>query len=133
MKHLPFTLFITFVILVLSLMPVPETPLSDVQFIDKWTHVAMYLGLSWAFCLDLYLLIRAARRENIEARLSHLILLTGALVYPIFLGGLTELLQAYCTNGMRSGEWLDWLADAVGALIGSLIGIIVLRRVADKA
>ena len=28
---------------VLCFMDIPETPLSEVRFIDKWTHSAMYL------------------------------------------------------------------------------------------
>ena len=46
----------------------------------------------------------------------------GVTVY----GALLELLQHYCTL-TRSGEWLDVLADFIGAIIGVLI-VIVWRR-----
>lgn len=42
-----------------------------------------------------------------------------------------ELMQAYCTT-YRSGEWLDFLADSLGALIGFLIGCllnVVLKKI----
>ncbi len=41
------------------------------------------------------------------------------------MGGLIEVLQATCTGGMRSGDWLDFAADAVGATAGSAIGILL--------
>ncbi len=39
----PFTTLLLVVIWVLCFIPIPESPLSHVSFIDKWTHVAMYL------------------------------------------------------------------------------------------
>ena len=42
----------------------------------------------------------------------------------VALGGLMELLQAYCTT-TRSGEWLDFWSDSVGVLLGTLIGLIL--------
>lgn len=46
-----------------------------------------------------------------------------ALAGMILLGGLMELLQAYCTT-TRSGEWLDFWADTVGVLLGNGVGLI---------
>lgn len=43
------------------------------------------------------------------------------------MGGLIELLQAYCTGGRRSGEWLDLLADVVGAVLATIIGMLWAR------
>ena len=51
-KHYPFTWFIFAIVMILSFMPVPETPLSDVAFIDKWTHIVMYFGQAGAIWLD---------------------------------------------------------------------------------
>jgi VanZ family protein len=42
----------------------------------------------------------------------------------ILLGGLIELLQAYCTT-TRSGEWLDFFADSIGVLLGNAIGLLM--------
>ena len=38
----------------------------------------------------------------------------------IVLGGMLELLQEYCTE-TRAGEWLDFVADTVGVLLGGLL------------
>ena len=43
------------------------------------------------------------------------------------MGGLIEILQSQCTNGNRSGEWLDFFADAMGSTIALLIGILLVR------
>ena len=49
---------------------------------------------------------------------------------PALMGGLIELVQAYCTGGRRSGEWMDWAADSIGVAIGAVIGILLAARLA---
>ena len=41
-KTYPLSCCLIVAIWVLCLMPVPETPLSNVKLIDKWAHVSMY-------------------------------------------------------------------------------------------
>lgn len=41
----PLSVLSVAVIWVLCLIPIPETPLSDVSMIDKWTHFVLYGGL----------------------------------------------------------------------------------------
>lgn len=143
MKKYPYTLFISLVIAVLSLMPVPETPLNEINFIDKWTHLLMYFGQTSAFWLD-YCRQRGLRLfcskapffvpRSLQVELmNRKHLLWGGLAFPIFWGGLMELLQAYCTNHMRSGDWVDWVADALGSVIGYgfcalLVGLFFKRK-----
>jgi len=44
-RNYPLTLFCLALVWFLSLLlVVPETPLNDVAFIDKWTHLVMYGG-----------------------------------------------------------------------------------------
>ena len=47
-----------------------------------------------------------------------------AVLGMILLGGLMELLQAYCTT-TRSGEWLDFWADSLGVLLGNAVGLLM--------
>lgn len=42
----PFSLLFAVFIWVICLIPIPETPLSDVRMIDKWTHIALYFIFS---------------------------------------------------------------------------------------
>ena len=37
-----------------------------------------------------------------------------------------ELLQAHCTT-TRSGEWLDFWADSLGVVLGTLVGLTYQR------
>ncbi len=105
-------------------MNVPDTPLSHVTLIDKWTHFTMYGCL----CLIIGLEIQKNHRpkqDGLWQQLRRQLVYTWLL--PILMSGLIELLQAYCTGGRRSGEWLDFVANAIGATIGTTIGILLAR------
>lgn len=99
----------------LSTIRVPEhAPLSDVPFIDKWTHFVMYAGLSFAMWVDF---------KGLVKRLPPTFYLM-MFVYPTLLGVLLEFIQEYLTT-YRSGEVLDGVADGVGALLGTLICMLI--------
>lgn len=121
-RKYPFSTFCLALIGVLSFTPFfPETPLDNVKFIDKWTHLVMYGGTcSIIWWEHLRLCKKETRRPNLRA------LFWFALVGMIILGGLVELGQAYCTTS-RSGEWLDFYADTVGVLLGNILGLIMNR------
>ncbi len=114
----PFSLVLTAVIWVVSLIPIPETPLDNVSMIDKWTHLAMY-GL-------LALTIGLEHRKSHRPASGRWLLVWG-WVAPMLMGGLLELLQATCTGGQRNGDWLDFAANAVGATLGWLTGSLLAR------
>ena len=118
-KTYKLTTVLLVVIWVLCFMPIPETPLNHVQLIDKWTHTAMYLGLGLVIAFEY------ERAHHPQASSWLLFVYVGLL--PSLMGGLIELLQAYCTGGRRSGEWLDLLADVVGAVLATIIGMLWAR------
>ena len=96
----------------------PRTRLNDVPLIDKWVHVAMYLGTCSLIWFEY---LRAHRRPQWRR------LLTWAIVAPAAMSGLIELLQAYCTGGRRSGDWLDLAANACGVTLALAFGWAVAR------
>ncbi len=110
----PMSTLLVLLIWVICMIPIPETPLNDVAFIDKWTHLVMYGTLVIVIMTEYGLRRRTVRWGRF--------LLFGLLA-PICMGGLIELAQAYLTNGVRSGDWIDFAANAMGAVIGCLIGI----------
>lgn len=114
----PFTTILLVVIWVLCFIPIPESPLSHVSFIDKWTHIAMYFVLSVSVMYE----YQKTHTDNLVAKYSQY-----AWLLPVVMGGVIEILQAYCTGGRRSGEWLDFAADALGSTIALLIGILLVR------
>lgn len=119
----PVALLCFLLIWYLSFFTPPKTELDDVAFIDKWVHVVMYGGS----CLVLW--IEHLRHHHLTKQpLCQQRLLLWAWVAPILMSGLIELLQAYCTGGRRSGDWLDFAANAVGVTGAALVGWL-LRKV----
>lgn len=113
-RKYPFSVFCFACIWVLSLVPFfPETPLDNVEFIDKWVHFVMYGGS----CLVLWLeYLRRHRKADYRK------LFCWAWLMPCLMGGLLELMQAYCTT-TRNGDWLDFLANATGVTLAAVIGL----------
>ena len=115
-RQYPLSTLCIALIWILSLTPFfPETPLDDVAFIDKWTHLVMYGGTTAVIWWE------HRRHNSAQRRWRWALCVTLSM---IALGGLLELLQAYCTT-TRSGEWLDFWADSLGTLSGTLIGLAV--------
>lgn len=124
-KKYPISLFLVVAIWIICLIPIPETPLDDVPMIDKWTHFVMYGSLcSVIFAEYAY--------RHIKTNIKRLAI--GGVLLPIIMGGLIELAQAYCTGGNRSGDWMDWIANSIGVMIGTAIGslVVYLRAKARK-
>ena len=97
----------------------PRTPLDDVPLMDKWTHLVMYGGtcsVMWAETLRSRRPFPGMRRMLVYVWLC-----------PVLMSGLIEILQAYCTGGRRSGDWLDFLANGIGATMGFAVGCVAFR------
>ncbi|MBO7110209.1 MAG: VanZ family protein [Prevotella sp.] len=116
LKHYPLTLLCLALVWYLSLfIDMPETPMDDVPFIDKWTHLAMYGGTCSVMWIE-YL--------RCHDRLNGWKLFLLAWLGPILMSGLLELLQKYCTT-TRQGEWLDFLANSTGVTLAVGIGLMI--------
>lgn len=116
LKHYPLTLLCLALVWYLSLLiDMPETPMDDVPFIDKWTHLAMYGGTCSVMWIE-YL--------RCHDRLNGWKLFLLAWLGPILMSGLLELLQKYCTT-TRQGEWLDFLANSTGVTLAVGIGLLI--------
>lgn len=123
LKRYPLSHFVIAIVIILSLAPIPEMPqMPNVKLMDKWVHFLMYGGLCLVIWWE-YL------RQH--ATISWKRIAIGAVLLPTLLGGLLELAQAYLTT-CRSGEWLDFVADGVGAILGALPGCIIGRMRSRK-
>lgn len=110
-KRYPFSLIIAIVITIISLIPIPEVPqLKDISLLDKWVHFLMYGTLSLCIWVEY---LRQHKKVN------WLRTTIGAVVAPILMSGILELMQAYCTT-CRSGDWLDFLANSIGVALVSV-------------
>lgn len=117
------TTIATLCILVLSLVPIPEMPeMETVPLVDKWVHFLMYGGLLVAVWLDWFW-------KKCKPTVWKSVV---AIVFGIVLGGVIELIQPYV---MRSCEVLDFVADAIGTVLGCLVGwltFVILSRRANS-
>lgn len=113
-RKYPLSVLLFLVIWYLSFFTPPQTELDNVEFIDKWVHVTMYGGT----CTVLW--IEYLRRHR---RLDAVKLLLFAWLAPILMSGLIEILQENCTDGRRSGDWLDFAANATGVTLAAAIGL----------
>lgn len=119
-RYLSVPIVISFVILYLCCL-IPTDDIPEVEFewsfpieIDKLVHFCMYLGLSGATALN-YI-------HGKKGRISMAVLVIGAFLLPILYGGFIEIIQgAYCEG--RSGDWYDFLADAIGSVAAFPIAI----------
>ena len=117
-RRYPITFLLAFAIVLLSLLPVPDVRVTvEVPLMDKWAHMVMYGVLTLVIWLEY---IRAHR----QMRGRRLLLL--AFLAPIAMGGVLELMQAYLTT-CRSGEWLDFVANSIGAVVGAGCGLLASR------
>lgn len=112
----PISIVIILSIWIVCLIPIPETPLNNVKLIDKWTHITMYGVL----CLAILAEYQHKHHEKKKGKLF-----IGGILLPLLMGGSIEIVQAYCTNGRRSGDWLDFAADGIGVITGLAIGILL--------
>ncbi len=122
LRRYPVTLLFVAAIFTACLIPIPETPLSDVQFIDKWTHTVMYLALGIVFWTEYY---------RCRSTMRGMRLFIVAVALPVLMGGLIEIMQATLTD-CRSGEWLDFAADAVGVLFGAAVGRYIMGHLFSR-
>ena len=115
----PLSLLLTVIIWVLCFINVPETPLENITLMDKWTHIAMYLVLGIVIFWESNRKRKRAMPPVQEMKKAKVVLWT--FVLPALMGGLIEILQANCTGGRRSGDWLDFAADSTGAALALAI------------
>ena len=108
-RRYKYSVLVALAIIILSTIPLPEVkPLEGVPLIDKWVHFVMYASLSIAMWID-------QRNSHQPCPMAYYLWM---FILPSCLGGLLELVQAYLTT-CRSGEWLDAIADTIGAVIGT--------------
>ena len=120
LKRYPLSWICIAIIWYLSFFTPPQTQLDDVPFIDKWVHTVMYGGTCCMIWIEHW---RHCRRA-IGGR--WLALWCGLL--PLMMSGCIELLQAYCTQGRRSGDWADFIANGLGCVLAAAAGRLITRH-----
>ena len=100
------------VLAIASLVPVDLLPRQAATIWDKGQHA---FGFAWLALIGL--LAYSHKPWTVMPAL---------LVY----GGVIELLQA--ATGWRYGEWLDFLADGIGVVMGTLLWLVIRRLISPQ-
>lgn len=122
LKKYPLTLSIISVICYLSFFKPPQTDMEQISGIDKLVHLCMYGGVCTILWIEYLRTHQSINKKKI---------LIGAVVLPIALSGIIELLQSYLTEH-RGGEWSDFIANSIGVLLSTLSGYYILRPIIWK-
>lgn len=109
--HQIFTLYVVIMVLVF-LLPVPRSPLTESSQLDKLVHFGIFLGFSLLFYFDRRL------------KLWWILLISFAFAAAI------ELVQSVLPY--REGDGWDLVAGAAGASVGAVLVLIITRQV-DRA
>ena len=133
-RYYPLSCLFVAAIWVACFMYVPKTPLDNVPLMDKWTHLAMY----GSTCAIIFIENLRRRKRDSMGHVQECTTLGGgwrslllwSWLLPVLMSGLIEILQATCTGGRRSGDWLDFVANTIGATLGVAIGILLARCLA---
>ena len=103
------------IILILTGLPGSLFPkVKPIIGLDKVVHLCMYAGFA-------FLCIWGYRRQYLsrdKAYRKRALLLTALI--SVAYGGITELMQEFLVP-TRTGDWFDFLSDAIGALLGLLV------------
>ena len=122
LKKYPLSILIIGIILFLSFFNPPETPLNEVNNIDKVLHFIMYFG----FCSVLWF---EYLRSHVQSDPKRLV--PWAIIAPIIFSGLIEIGQQTLTP-TRAADWYDFLFNTLGCLVAALFSLVVTRRVLKR-
>lgn len=119
LKKYPISLTLILVVIYLSFFKPPSVEIASIPGMDKIAHICMYGGLSGMLWIEF---LRNHRRY--DEVLWHA--WAGAVLCPLAMSGIIELLQQYCTT-YRGGDWMDFLANSVGVTLATLIAYFIIR------
>jgi VanZ family protein len=109
-RHAIFVCYVAIMVNVF-LLPMPNVPLAESEHVDKLVHFGIFLGFVLLFYID--------RHRNVWWTF---------LVATALAAGI-ELVQAFLPY--REGDWLDFLAGAAGAGLGSVLLLVRVRQLSS--
>lgn len=109
-----------FILCFMNTTPLPSPPVLN---FDKYVHSLLFLSLSGVVFFD--------NTSYFRQRVSNVRIFLSSFFFPVLLGGTIEIMQALLTT-TRSGDWMDFLFDGIGALGGFVICWIINRKFLKK-
>lgn len=107
-------------ILYLSIIRAPHIRMDHIANEDKMSHMFAYFV--FALCIEW---------AQLRTGVTYAKRIAWAMVMPILYGGLIEVLQENFFKP-RTGEWMDWYADATGVVLGFILMDLVYHYWTEK-
>ena len=157
LRQYPLTILLALAIWVVCLIPVPETPLNEISFIDKWTHFVMYAVLTLVLLYEHRRASRSssakaegttAKADGMSAKADDMSAKADGMgtkaegtaagnkksnsssAWLLLLPisqGCLVELAQAYLTTCRSGDWFDALCNTLGVLIGAGIGKLIIK------
>ncbi|MDR2086022.1 MAG: VanZ family protein [Dysgonamonadaceae bacterium] len=117
MKKFRISVFLTVLILFLCFINLSDIPENmPVENFDKFVHFLMFFALSGAIFFD--------NTAYFKRQISLNRIFWGSFLFPTLFSGFIELLQEYLSS-TRTGDWIDFLFDGIGAFLGIVICFLI--------
>ena len=117
------TIIFSSIFLYLCLMNVQDLPEAPMTNFDKLVHFLMFLSLSGCVFFE--------NTRYLRRKISRRRIVWGSFIFPTVFSGLIEIVQEYFTL-YRTGDWMDFLWDTIGALLGLAICLIINAKLKEK-
>ena len=104
----------------ISMQDLPEAPMTN---FDKLVHFLMFLSLSGCVFFE--------NTKYLKRKISRRRIVWGSFIFPTVFSGLIEIMQEYLTP-FRCGDWMDFLWDTMGTLLGLVICLIINAKLKER-
>ncbi len=118
---LPAWLWSIFVIIG-SLTPAESIPQGLEQLSDKGIHFFLHFMVAFLVAIGLM--------KSNHSRGQYVPIIVVSVLFSILLGAMLELLQFYIVPG-RFGDWLDFVSDAIGAVLAVPLVVLFSYKCVD--
>jgi VanZ family protein len=112
LKKYAVSLGVNLIILFLCLVDSKGFPDAPMTNFDKFVHLVMFMGISGVVFFD--------NTSYLRKRINSWRIFWGSFFFSLLFGGAIELMQAYFVP-TRSGDWMDFFFDGLGASVGALV------------
>jgi hypothetical protein len=112
---------IIFALISMPASAIPEQRFFNIPHFDKLVHATIFFVFSFLICVGFYYKNKINHKNHVLLSQFFVVLIVG-LIY----GGITEMVQEYFLFD-RDGDWLDFVANAIGVIAG-ILGFIILEN-----
>ena len=110
-------------ILYLCFMDTKPLPKVAITNFDKFVHFVMFLTVSGVIYFE--------NSGYFKRKVSLWKIINFSFFFPVIYSGLIEIGQEYIAS-TRSGDWMDFLYNVIGAVTGLVICLLINKRLETK-